>query len=469
MTNPALQVLLERLLWPVPRIRAEAGRALAGLIREGDEEANHALLGWISCRTLESEVVLGLGIIDAFDLGKYFEFDEVSESIRSPSILSDWILKRNFKAAKGLSPFRYDTSRPEQAVLPRNVGLWFERFRETAVPPIFSKMLAHLERLSHFPMWSRWEHEWRWLQKTNPRPAEGGADFFLRGDLRRIRPLHQGQRELYVSAYLRTLAYATNIGAIPLDVAEYFSLAALPMTRGLADLVPVERPEWTMNLLSCKPGDTKRFAQELLSNSRVAARPGEEPAALRAIDVGEEGFSEFVLTLVVGPSGFTDGPAKCEILDYVYVREHPGNMAGLVNSDATMLDVRSCGLPLPICQTFVPEPPGSIHVELSLETRLASPHLFGKYVRLECKPAEIRLSLGSDVLSRWVYWYTDWAPATLDDLDSYVGSLSTVSEASLESLLKAGGLETSWLVQVRLAKKPRSYVKPDIYEESFWM
>lgn len=469
MTNPALLVLLERLLWPVPRIRAEAGRAVAGLIREGDEETKHALLGWISCRTLESEVVLGLGIIDAFDLGKYFEFDEVSESIRSPSILSDWILKRNFNTAKGLSPFRYDASRREQAVLPTNVGMWFDRFREFAVPPIFSAMVDHLEQLSCFPMRSRWEHEWRWLQETNPRPALGGADFFLHRDLRRIRPLHQGQRELYVSAYLRTLAYTMNIGAIPIDVAEYFSLAALTMTRGLADLVPVQRPEWTMNLLSCKPEDTRRAAQDLLSHAEVAARPGEQPVALRAIDVGEEGFVEFVLTLVVGPTGFVHGPAECETLDYIHVSEQPGSMAGPVNSDASMLDIRSYELPLPICQTFVPEPAGSVHVELSLETRLASPQLFGNHARLECKPAEISLILGSEVLSRWIYWYTDWDPATFDDLDSYVGSLSTVSEASLASLLETGGLETSWLVQVRLAKKPRSYVKPDIYEESFWM
>ena len=80
MTSPALQVLLERLLWPIPRIRAEVGRALARLIREGDEETKDALLDWISWRTLESEVVLGLGIVDAFDLGAYFEFEELSGS-----------------------------------------------------------------------------------------------------------------------------------------------------------------------------------------------------------------------------------------------------------------------------------------------------------------------------------------------------------------------------------------------------
>lgn len=68
MSSPALLMLLERLLWPVPRVRWEAGRSLARLIREGNREATRGLLNWISTRRLESEAVLGLGVIDAFDL-----------------------------------------------------------------------------------------------------------------------------------------------------------------------------------------------------------------------------------------------------------------------------------------------------------------------------------------------------------------------------------------------------------------
>ena len=84
MTSPVLLMLLERLLWPVPRVRWEAGRSLAHLIREGDREAANGLLNWISTRRLESEAVLGLGIIDAFDLGAYFEFTDVSKAVRAP-------------------------------------------------------------------------------------------------------------------------------------------------------------------------------------------------------------------------------------------------------------------------------------------------------------------------------------------------------------------------------------------------
>ena len=64
MTDPTIPILLERLLWPVPRVRWEAARALARLIRQNNVEATRVLLDWISSRELESEAVLGLDIIE---------------------------------------------------------------------------------------------------------------------------------------------------------------------------------------------------------------------------------------------------------------------------------------------------------------------------------------------------------------------------------------------------------------------
>ena len=101
MTSTALLMLLERLLWPVPRVRWETARSLAHLIREGDREAANGLLNWISARRLESEAVLGLGIIDAFDLGAYFEFTDVWEAVRVPSHLFGSPSKEKFHQRKG--------------------------------------------------------------------------------------------------------------------------------------------------------------------------------------------------------------------------------------------------------------------------------------------------------------------------------------------------------------------------------
>ena len=469
MITPALQMLVERLLWPVPRIRWEGGRSLADLIREGNAEAKEGLLGWIQSRALESEAVLGLGIIDAFDLGSFFGFEEVVAAVRAPSILSDWILQKNFSDTGGLSPFRYAASRPEPAPLPKYQKTWFHRFRKFAVAPMFSISLAELEREHHFPFRGHWEHEWGWLQSNHARPTLSGPEFFWRGNLRSVGQLHQGQREVFSSAYLRTLAYAANSGAVPFEVAEDSALVALTMNRGLADVQPIRRPEWTTGLLPHDTKDSRSVAQELLSCAESTTQPGETPISLRAIDVGREGFVEFHCRLTIGHSGFTNGSTDSQALNEVFVNEHPGVMSGLVNPEARRIDLRSSNFPFHTSQSFVPKYPGSVHVEFIQNIELASPYVFATSASVECAPSEIRLTSGDRVLSRWVHWYTDWEPASFEDLDSYIGSFCTVSNTEVYELLRMDDLETAWLAQVRTAKRPEVYMEPETHTETFWM
>ena len=88
--EPSLGLLLERLLWPVPRVRWEAARALARLVRAGNDGALDALLGWTAKRTLESECLLGLGVIHAFDLADFCPEDTARRTVLKPSLASDW-------------------------------------------------------------------------------------------------------------------------------------------------------------------------------------------------------------------------------------------------------------------------------------------------------------------------------------------------------------------------------------------
>ena len=73
------------------------------------------------------------------------------------------------------------------------------------------------------------------------------------------------------------------------------------------------------------------------------------------------------------------------------------------------------------------------------------------------------------MLPRWVHWYADWEPATIDDLDSYIWSLCTVAKTQVASLLRRSDLETAWLAQVRTAKRPKAYMEPETHTETFWM
>lgn len=467
MTNPILLMLVERLLWPVPRVRWEVARSLARLIREEDDEAASALLDWIHTRQLESEVVLGLGVIDAFDLGGYFEFSDVTKSIRAPSLLSDFILKRNFASAGGLSHVRYQFSPPERATMSNHEEAWFDRYRMVAVPPIFSTTMEWLQQSTGAPFMQQWQHEWCWLQATAARPEVRPPYFLSGGRQGHVGQFDYGQREIFVSAYLRTLAYAVFRG-LPYDFAERCALPALTMNRRLADLEPVERPSWARNLLSCEDGRTKELPQKLWASAEAASKPGEVLLALRAIDGDRDNFVEFDMTLAAGPAGFSEGPAKAETYDTLLSPECPSEMKGPVGSGANE-DRISFERPLNLTQLAAPKECGRAHIDIALYIRLASPIIFGVPASIQCSPSEIRLEVGSEVLSRWIHWYADWEPVIPCSLGSALCSMTTVAKSSLDRLRSSYGIEIARLVRVRRAVGRDIHREDEVKTEAFWM
>ena len=468
MTDLVLRFLTERLLWPIPRARWEAARSIAQLIGEENKEAANALLEWIHARQLESEAVIGLGIIDGFDLGSHFVFADVSKSVRAPSLLSDLILKKNFPDADGLSPTRYSRSPSQSAELTQHEKAWFNRYRKTAVPRLFTSELTRLQMLTGFPFMKGWEYDWRWLQASNPRPQVKHPHFFTSVNRKQVIHFNCGQRELYVSAYLRTLAFGAMTGAITYDVADSCAMYALTMNRGLAELEPVERPEWARHLLPCDTERTKDLARKLWANAEDCVRPGEVLLAIRVVESEDDSFIEFDITLSIGPSGFSRGPAEAETLDLLMLNEPPGEMAGLVGQKAGISPIR-LERPLRLAQGILPEALGSIHYDMALNIRLASPAIFNKSARVRCKPSEIRLEAGNEVLSRWVHWYADWEPISIGDLGSAVCSVTTVLRSTLDHLRTSYGADIGRLVRVRRATKRDINLEHEAKVEVFWI
>ena len=468
MTNPVLQMLIERLLWPIPRVRLEAARGLARLIQEDDREIAKTLVGWIRTRRLESEVILGLGIIDAFELGSYFDFHYLSRAIIAPSLLSDFLLRRNFPDAQDLNPLRYARSPSQSAPLLQHEKNWFERYRETAVPRLFSHDLLSLQKSTGFPFMNGWQHDWSWLQSTNPRPEVESPYFFTDMNRKRVDHFSCGQRELYVSAYLRTLGFAAYLRAISQDVAESYALNALTMNRGLARLEPIERPDWARNLIPSDVNHTRGIAQNLWARAESTIRPDEKLLALRVVDFEEDGFVEIDMAITIGPTGFEKGPPEAERLDNIEVNIIPSEMAGQVGRKAGSR-ILSIACPYQMTQLVYPKALGSLHIETALQIRLASPYMFGTSAIIQCDSSEIQLMSGGDVFSRWAHWYTDWEPATFIDLGSTIGSMTTVLKSSLNSLSTLGGVDFARLVRVRRATRREIHLEHEAITETLWL
>ena len=50
-------------------------------------------------------------------------------------------------------------------------------------------------------------------------------------------------------------------------------MLALPMNRGLADVEPVRRPDWTRHLLPYDAGRMKELAEKLWADAEADAKP----------------------------------------------------------------------------------------------------------------------------------------------------------------------------------------------------
>ena len=425
------------------------------------------LLEWISSRELESEAVLGLDIIEAFDLGSYFDYAPFSQAIQAPSHLSNLILKQNFSGATNPQLFRCAVSPEEPANLSLEIDSWFERYRKWAVPPIFSYQFERLEKATRFPFMRRWKHDWSWLQAIHQRPSAEYPLYFSGEDRERLGYFDHAQRELYVSAYLRTLAYATMRGPLSPADAEQYSLLALPFTRGLADLQPIERPDWTYDLISTNPENIEHIAERLWNSSTNLCHSDETPIGLRIFEANKEGFIDFDIVMTLTPLG-RQSADSAEIMQYI--RLVNDRSLGRYETRATqhpIVRVPSLDRPIALAELFQPKYLGRAHIGLGNVIRLASPRIFGAPAEIVCDESEIRLDTADGTMSRWIHWYADWEPVTFPELEPSVCSLVTVSKSNIESIQQLLGIQLTRWARVQRTVRSSSFGKYEVTSEVF--
>ena len=300
---------------------------MAKLVRAGNDRALDALLGWTAKRTLESECLLGLGVIHAFDLADFCPEDTARRTVSKPSLASDWMLRTVYDTHKRSDPFQYTVSPPTPAPLDEDATVLFDRLNTVAVPPVFLDALKWLEGTLDFAFVDRWRHDWSWICRSHGMEAPQPG-FFLGPRRRRSGTLHMPQGELLVSAYLRTLAYAMHIGAIRADQAEYHAMTALPLNRGLAELEPVEHPAWSRNLLPRWQDSGQELIEEIWAQAGRHTRPGETPAALHIVEADERDFIEVEVDVVLGRGILNATGPVAEAPKFDWENAEPGCMEG---------------------------------------------------------------------------------------------------------------------------------------------
>ena len=465
--EPSLGLLLERLLWPVPRVRWETTRALARLVRAGDEGALDSLTGWTAKRTLESECLLGLGVIHAFDLADFCPEDMARRTVSKPSLTSDWMLRTIYATHQGSAPFRYAVSPQTPAQLDEDASALFDRFSTVAVPPVFLQRLRWLEGTLDFAFVDRWRHDWSWICRSH-RTIVPEPGFFLRppGD-GRSGTLHMPQGEMLVSAYLRTLAYAMHIGTIRADQAEYHAMLALPMNRGLAELEPVERPAWSRNLLQRWRDSGQELIKEIWAQAGQHTRPGETPAALHIVEANERDFIEVDVDVVLGDGALNAGEPVAEAPQCSWENAEAGHMGGDIHLQEGPLG--PLAEPMTLACLVVPEHVGRLDASVALEVKLACLALGWRRGRVRCRTNDVELQVDSEVVSRWYHWYSEWEPSKFTQLDTTVSQMTTIRRTWLLEYAKSSGLSVALLARVRVGAREHTHEDHGVDVHKFWI
>lgn len=269
----ALAFLFNRLKWPVPMVRWRAAKELRNLLNATATRpaATERLLDSLDRCVCESEVCALLSIIFLTASEARPTRAAVISRIKHPSLLGDMLLERIYGKNNGMSGWL--STHAGAAPSDFEAGSYFEKHSTAHVPPILGNNLMRLQRVSGLPFRQQWSFEWKMLRDRLGTGFTEYPHYF--GDVLDARSGITGQfwqrmRDVYRSAYLRTLAHAVSEWGLPQNIAEGYCLDIVDGVAGIFEIEPGFRPTWLSDFPErfCTPdADFAVIARELFEAS----------------------------------------------------------------------------------------------------------------------------------------------------------------------------------------------------------
>jgi hypothetical protein len=431
MTSLHLSVesLFSRLSSPVPVTKLLVGSHLATVLTRQDTRAiaQEALIKGLREARFESEVTELLAVpLIAGDSS--VDVDALRAAIEFPSVLSDSILsligRREFlvkawmTAHSGPSP-RFHS--PKSLDILRKAQI---------IPPFVGYRLAGLEQDSGLPLLRQWCFEFDSLAQ---RSEEEGSSQFMHfssgGHEHKVGQFASIDSHRARSAYLRTLAIASERWGMPIEVAEDFAEAVRPVDPKLCGFVPTKAPDWTDKLIPNENIGDEEWVENIRSVI-LGRNSGADGTILHAdFLVAERKNWAAELELVTVFSDKDDVKAEEVLLRH---HELPGHWS-YKTADTFTFRTTAEGLPggrfvpaaIPISDDYL----GHFYCEMM--SRLPYlPRRFGRTgeLRTRSSSSQIEILSGSETIGRVVYWNRDWSPTHLRYLKPNCG-VATIASA----------------------------------------
>jgi len=463
-----LKILFARLHWPTPLVRLRAAQEIAGLIEAENtrKPTVKMFMDRIGATELESEAAALLQIIAHWELYPYFDQIEIGTTIQAHSILTFSILNvwpggvtagLNISGChSGLAPAGYEPSST------------FLHHSQSATAPVFSSELKKLEMESGFPVYSQWAYEWEQLQSRCKFVFCASITYFLAPDWQSRQAWPDvRQQEIYLSAYLRTLACAVDEWHMPLDRADFVCSFFNRTNRPLVAIEPSHTPNLFQELEDLAASKT---CAELAGCFDVTFFPAEDKFLLsdftapiqlnkgdRLLNVCARSFLGRITNIAADESEIQ------EHLDHAWaltVRDPSWEEALLDTEELKRYVVTSSlGELLPICLSANPIHRGRwFHDYFVTEFKFPASYIFlDQQLSIHRDGKGLQIQVNGETAARWLTWNRGWQQAHIKGGSPCIGSATHVRESNISNLMETNDLELVHIITVEEWSREHSY------------
>lgn len=460
---PTLSFLLQRLKWPVPMSRWRTAKEVRNLLNDPGTRSltTDALLDYLDrCKT-ESEVCAILTIAFLTSPVGRPTLTDLALHLHCPSILADVILERTY--GKGIGGwFRAHSGR-----LPADFesGSYFEEHKTAHVPPIFLDNLKRLERVSGCPFCMQWAYEWKTLADKLGTHYSSYPYYF--DDVSETRSGIIGQywqqmTEVYLSAYLRTLAYAVSEWRMPQKTAEGYCTEVVYGIAGFFDVEPSARPTWLSDFPEriCTSGtDFEPLIRELL---QATSADGMILVSLNTpVALSVQKFANLTLSvhLVTPDYELPEGAFLYEnmlILPIADTFELKRPLAGMTVEEARREG--KTGDEVAVCNSLFPIPFGRWQSDyFGVGLRIIAPYTVPN-TEIRCTHESIDcVAPDGKIASRTLIWNDDWTPSYPKEGSTRCGTSTMIDQRLLTEAMERLGRKLAFFVRLRIWNREKEY------------
>lgn len=462
-----LKMLIERLRWPVRMVRWRTAQEYAALIAKKSQrkEAFGVYLEWLAARQLESEVISGLTVLQCLEEADLPDFDVVSSSINAPSVLADVILQSLY----GLGKTRGGWERRHSGRAPPSFepDQYFTRHKSAHIPGNLSHAFEHLEGKIRFPLMRQWAFEWKHLMEATKAPTSDFPYFFV--DIAEHRTgingqFSQRQCDVYRSAFLRTIAYAVEMG-MPRTFAAELSTETVAVNNDFVRLKPVTRPAWLQDIPEKCVAPGASLEAECRNIIAAAAANCVFAANLKIpIALEVEKYGELRLMAVLATNDFElieDDLEAYFYRDLWMIANHTS--LNRVLSATALSSMTKCGK-VGACSLLTmevwPYPGGFWHHDYyHTGISVPAPYLATPTPSVSCRGKSLEFISGGKTLGDWIVWHDHWSNHYPDSGHPRCGMLTTIDRSAVVAAETNQNLKLGWIAELKTWRAKNDYDK----------